>query len=109
MNRDRGFHPVNTGHLVMGVAFAGLFTVWALVAADAVSTDDVRWLLPLPWLFAGGLGLLAFLVSRSRRRPRPELPAADPAATSYDAEPDTETTGTTGTTGTTEDPAGTDR
>jgi hypothetical protein len=53
------WHPVNIGHLVMGVAFVGLALVWLLVASDAVDLADARWLLPAPWLAAGAAGLLA--------------------------------------------------
>ena len=57
---DTGRHRVNVGHLVMGTAFLGLVCVWALVvAADAVDIRDARWLLPLPWLVAGAVGLAA--------------------------------------------------
>ncbi len=35
--RPSGFHPVNVGHLVMGVAFAGMVLVWALVQGDVVA------------------------------------------------------------------------
>jgi cytochrome bd-type quinol oxidase subunit 1 len=60
--------PVNISHLVMGVAFAGLTVVWALVAYEVVEGDDIRWLLPVPWVLAGLAGL-AGLVARDRRRP----------------------------------------
>ena len=53
----------------MGVAFAGLTVVWALVAFDVVAGDDVRWLLPVPWVLAGLAGLVG-LVARDRRRPQ---------------------------------------
>ncbi|MEO9325815.1 hypothetical protein ABFT23_20145 [Nocardioides sp. C4-1] len=59
-------HPVNIGHLVMGVAFVGLTVVWALVAGDVVEGDDIRWLLPVPWVLAGVAGLVG-LVARDRR------------------------------------------
>lgn len=62
-----GRHPVNIGHLVMGVAFAGLTVVWALVAGDVVAGDDIRWLLPVPWVIAGLAGLVG-LISADRRR-----------------------------------------
>lgn len=62
-----GRHPVNIGHLVMGVAFLGLVAVWALVTADAVRGDDIRWLLPLPWVLAGVAGLVG-LITADRRR-----------------------------------------
>jgi hypothetical protein len=52
-------HPVNIGQLVMGVAFLGLVAVWALIQGDVVGGDDVRWLLPVPWVLAGLAGLLA--------------------------------------------------
>ena len=60
-------HPVNVGHLVMGIAFLGLVGVWALVQGDVVGGRDVRWLLPLPWVLAGLAGLLAIGLSGSRR------------------------------------------
>ena len=61
--RDRGRHPVNVGHLVMGIAFLGLVGIWALVQGDAVGDDDLRWLLPVPWVLAGLAGLLATTLS----------------------------------------------
>ena len=77
-----GRHPVSVGHLVMGVAFLGLATIWLLFESDAIGGDDLRWLMPLPWLAAGLAGLLA--VALSGRRARPEY-----AATPADAEDET--------------------
>jgi hypothetical protein len=54
-----GLHPVNIGHLVMGVAFAGLTVIWALFISDTVQGHDLRWLLPIPWVLAGAAGLIA--------------------------------------------------
>lgn len=70
-----GRHPVDVGHLVMGLAFAGLVVLWGLITQDLVTRDDLRWLLPLPWVLAGGAGLVAMTVG-SRRRAR----AAEPYA-----------------------------
>lgn len=72
-----GRHPVHVAHLVMGLVFLGIVVVWALVQADLVGGDDVRWLLPVPWVLAGGAGLLATTVSARRRR---EAAAQDPYA-----------------------------
>ena len=44
-DKPSGFHPVNIGHLVMGVAFAGMVLVWALVQGDVVETGELRWLM----------------------------------------------------------------
>lgn len=63
-------HPVVIGHLVMGVAFLGLLTVWALVAGDVVEGSDIRFLLPAPWVLAGVAGLLALVASDRRRHAR---------------------------------------
>ena len=65
--RRPGRHPVNIGHLVMGIAFLGLVGVWALIQSDVVDGDDIRWLLPVPWVLAGIAGLLATTLSGSRR------------------------------------------
>lgn len=59
MSTQSGRHPINVGHLVMGLAFLGLVAVWALVAGGAVDGDEIRWLLPVPWVLAGVAGLLA--------------------------------------------------
>jgi hypothetical protein len=67
-NAADGRHPVHVTHLVMGVVFLGIVVVWALVQADLVGGDDVRWLLPVPWVLAGGAGLLATTLSGRRRR-----------------------------------------
>jgi hypothetical protein len=63
-----GRHPVNIGHLVMGLAFAGLVVIWALIEGDVIADSDIRWLLPIPWVLAGTAGLLA--VTLGNRRPR---------------------------------------
>lgn len=57
--RRSGLHPVNVGQLVMGIAFAGLVTVWALLRADVVDASDLRWMMPVPWIVAGAAGLVA--------------------------------------------------
>jgi hypothetical protein len=54
-----GRHPVNIGHLVMGVAFLGLVVIWALIESGAASASDLRWMLPVPWVAAGVVGLVA--------------------------------------------------
>jgi hypothetical protein len=68
---DSGRHPVNIGHLVMGIAFVGIVGIWALVQGDVVNGGDIRWLLPIPWVFAGVAGLLATtLIARNRHATR---------------------------------------
>ena len=64
-----GWHPVNIAHLVLGTALLGLFTVWALISSDTVDLEDAHWLLPLPWLVAGVLGLGATVLRNVGRRP----------------------------------------
>ena len=69
-------HPVHVAHLVMGLAFLGIAAVWLVVRMVDLPADDVRFLLPLPFLFAGGLGLLALVLAAwgkrsSRLRPQP--------------------------------------
>jgi hypothetical protein len=54
-----GLHPVNIGHLVMGIAFLGLAVIWALIESGTASASDLRWLLPVPWVAAGAVGLVA--------------------------------------------------
>jgi len=63
-----GWHPVNVGHLVIGTALVGLFTVWALISSDTLELGDAHWLLPLPWLVAGVVGLAATVLRNTRRR-----------------------------------------
>ncbi|MBE7324896.1 hypothetical protein IEQ44_09530 [Nocardioides sp. Y6] len=64
---ESGFHPVNLTHLVMGIAFAGLAAIWAAVTAGWLPLDDLRWVLPVPWLLAGSAGLLATTLGGRRR------------------------------------------
>lgn len=65
--KQPGRHPVNVGHLVMGIAFLAMVGVWALVQSDVVGGSDVRWLLPVPWVLAGLGGLLAIAITGSRK------------------------------------------
>lgn len=68
---ESGRHPVNVGQLVMGLALLGLVTVWALVVSEAVQGTELRWLMPMPWLVAGAVGLLASVVGGRRRAAQP--------------------------------------
>jgi hypothetical protein len=77
--RTSGFHPAHVGHLVMGLAFLGLVGIWAVIETGTVATSDVRWLLPLPWVFAGAAGLVAAVFS-GRRGARADQRAAYAAA-----------------------------
>ncbi|GAB6983600.1 hypothetical protein [Nocardioides pyridinolyticus] len=65
--KQSGRHPVNVGHLVMGIAFLAIVGVWALIQTDLVTGSDVRWLLPVPWVLAGLGGLLALALTGSRK------------------------------------------
>lgn len=73
-----GRHPVNILHLVMGVIFLGAVTIWGLIQAEVASTEDLRWLVPLPWVIAGAAGLLVITLSGRRRG---TVPASVPVAT----------------------------
>jgi hypothetical protein len=66
-NRPSGRHQVSIGHLVMGIAFLFIVGIWALVQSDTVTGDDVRWLLPIPWVVAGVVGLVATAITGPRR------------------------------------------
>jgi len=109
IERQSGRHPVNVGHLVMGIAFLGLVGVWALIQSDAVGGSDVRWLLPVPWVLAGLAGLLAIGVSGSKRwttRQTGWVPATEPSATEptpYDEDITPDTTPDTTVLGTDEE------
>ena len=74
---ESGRHPVNLTHLILGVAFLGFAGLWAVVTSDAVSDEDLRWLLPVPWLLAGSAGLLAITISRVRRTRRVGVAGGD--------------------------------
>jgi hypothetical protein len=82
--RASGWHTVNIGHLVMGLAFLGLVAVWGAVQLDLVPDDDVRWLLPLPWVFAGAAGLIATGVAGGLRWRRSAATLVAPPAPAYD-------------------------
>ena len=100
LRETSGRHPVSIGHLVMGLAFAGLLGVWALIVGDVVDGDDIRWLLPLPWVFAGAIGLLAVTLASRRRNPAPSF--ADPSPVDTETAETTEPTADTDITDTEE-------
>jgi hypothetical protein len=105
-DRESGRHPVNVGHLVMGVALLAGVVIWALVVGDLVDDDDIRWLLPAPWVLGGAAGLVALAISGHRGRENrqvgwvtPPDDAADTDETDQQAPPEaTEPTETETTT-----------
>jgi hypothetical protein len=66
--RASGRHLVNVAHLVMGIAFLGIVGIWLLVEGGVAGGDDVRWLLPIPWVLGGLAGLLSIATAGRRRR-----------------------------------------
>jgi hypothetical protein len=89
--RESGRHPVNVGHLVMGVALLGLVAIWALIVGDVVEGDDVRWLLPTPWVLAGAAGLIALAVNGHRGHEKRQVGWVAPAETEATQTTDTTT------------------
>lgn len=67
-HRTSGRHPVNIGHLVMGLVFLTFVGIWGLIQADVVDGGDIRFLLPVPWVLGGAVGLIVALVGAARRR-----------------------------------------
>jgi hypothetical protein len=67
ISRPSGRHQISIGHLVMGIAFLGIVGVWALIQTDTVTGEDVRWLMPIPWVVAGVVGLAATAITGPRR------------------------------------------
>jgi len=65
---EYGRHRTDIGQLVMGLAFLSFVGCWALVQTDVVTGDDTRWLLPIPWVLAGVVGLVVSAVGSLRRR-----------------------------------------
>ena len=86
---EGGRHPVNVGHLVMGIALLGLVAVWALIVGDVVEGEDVRWLLPAPWVLGGAAGLVALAVAGSRGRERRQVGWVTPVTHAGTTEPET--------------------
>jgi hypothetical protein len=66
-DRRSGRHRVSIGHLVMGVAFLAIVGIWGLVQTDTVTGDDIHWLMPIPWVLAGIVGLAASAITGPRR------------------------------------------
>jgi hypothetical protein len=103
---ESGRHPVNVGHLVMGIALLGLVVSWALVVGDVVEGEDVRWLLPTPWVLAGAAGLIALAINGRRGNETRQVGWVAPAESPDDTEAipvDTDDTDTTTTDITTEE------
>lgn len=64
---ESGRHRVNVGHLVMGLAFASFVVIWALLQGDVIADEDLRWLMPVPWVLGGAAGLAAVALGSRRR------------------------------------------
>ncbi len=90
--QQSGRHPVNVGHLVMGIAFLAMVGVWALIQTDVVNGSDVRWLLPVPWVLAGLGGLVAIALTGSRRWTTRQSGWVEPTATTHETAEDAEDT-----------------
>jgi hypothetical protein len=71
-------HPLNVSYLVTGLAFLGIAGSWVLHQTGVIGSADVEWLLPLILVVAGGIGLVAFVVRGTLRRPHPDLPTSGP-------------------------------
>lgn len=76
-SRPTRHHPLEVGYLVMGLAFLTMVGIWALLTADVASDDDLRFLLPVPWVLGGAVGLLALGIGAARRNRASASPTTD--------------------------------
>lgn len=61
-------NSVRIGHLVMGLVFLLLTGVWGLYVGGAIDSDNLRWLIPLPFLIGGGASLVALALTTRKRQ-----------------------------------------
>jgi hypothetical protein len=86
---------VRVAHLVFGLLFLGIATVWLLRTADVIGPHDLAISGPVVLITAGVVGLVVSLAS-SRRGRRPEQIGYDdtsPTATDHDTIDELETKG----------------
>ena len=76
---------VKVVHLVFGLLFLGVAGVWALVAGDAISSEELTVLGPGVLIAAGVVGLVASLASTRNRR-NAEPPAHPHPESHHDTE-----------------------
>lgn len=62
-----GRHPLSVAHLVAGLVFLGIATIWALRAADVLDAGSMEWVFPLLLVVAGTVGLAASFTRAGRR------------------------------------------
>ncbi len=62
-----GRHPVETGYLVMGIAFLSFTAVWGGYQLGWWDSHSMRFLMPVPWVLGGAIGLIALAISSRRR------------------------------------------
>ncbi len=65
--RENGRHPVNIGHLVMGILFAGLVGAYLMYASNELDVDGLKWAIPVIFIVGGAVGLLAAVMASLRR------------------------------------------
>ena len=87
-----GAHPVHVTHLVFGLLFLGLVSAWAAVETGVVASSDLKWLIPLPWVAAGAIGLIAAGLA-GRRDQSLQHPASTSTTASTTASPTFTTVG----------------
>lgn len=78
------FRPVSIAHLVFGLIFLGVATLWAIGAATDADAPDLAVLAPAILIGAGAVGLVGIVINARNARRRAAV--ADEASTPHDPE-----------------------